>query len=225
MKISYDTSKFDREMKNIFDYSLGFFEGIEAGKEKFLENVAVGTIDYMKQFVDSMARVSPEILHHVYEWSMAGSPDARLFDLNYSVSSGGGISISSTFRQSVSVKRGSNVPFYDKARIMEYGIPVRIEPSKSKVLVFEEDGQTVFTQKPISIPSPGGEATTGSLERTLDIFIKQYFSQSFLSASGIMDRIQDVSVYKKNLSSGAKQGRARGKQIGYSWIVKAGVIS
>jgi hypothetical protein len=155
---------------------------------------------------------------------MTGSPDARLFDLSYTATKGG-ISITSTFRQSATIKSGSNVPFYDKARIMEYGLPVRIAPSKSKVLVFEDNGETVFTQKPISISNPGGQQTTGSLQRSLDLFIKQYFSQSFLTSSGIMDRIQDVSAYKRNLSIGASQGRTIGKKTGYSWIVKAGVIS
>ena len=221
MKLYFDSKQFEKEMKNIVEYSVGFLNGIQEGKTKFFSNLAQGTIEQLKQFVDSMARIDPEILHHVYEWGMTGSPAARLFDLNYSVK-GSGLSINSTFRQSISVKDGSKVPFYDKARIMEFGIPVTINPRR--VLVFEDNGETIFTKQPVTITNPGGELTTGSFERVLDMFINQYFSQSFLNASGIMDKIQDLSIYKKNLATGAKLGKGYGKKIGYSWIARAGVI-
>ncbi len=223
MKLKYQNENFNRDMKNIVEYTLGFLDGVQLGKEKFLSNLASGTINYMKEFVDSMARVNPDVLHHVYEWGMTGSPDARLFDLNYNVT-GAGISINSTFRQSMVAKSGSSVPFYDKARIMEYGLPVTISPRKSDVLVFEQDGQTIFTKNPVTVPNPGGELVRGSLERTLNTFIQQYFSQSFLYSSGIIDKIKDVSAYKKNLAMGAKLGKAKGKQVGYSWIIRAGVV-
>lgn len=223
MKLVYDNAKFLKEMKNITDYSLGFFDGIELGKNKFLSNLASGTIRAMKEFVDSVARVNPEILHHVYEWGATGSPEARLFDIDYTVT-GAGISMNSTFRQSMSIKNGSNVPFYDKARIMEYGIPVTIKPKQASVLAFEQDGETVFTSKPVTVRNPGGDLTRGSLESTLNMFIQQYFSQSFLISSGIMDKIKNTSAYRRNLAIGAKLGRAKGKQVGYSWIVNAGVI-
>lgn len=211
-------------MKNITEYSLGFLDGIELGKEKFLSNLASGTIQYMKEFVDSMARVSPQVLHHVYEWNRTGSPEARLFDLEYSIVNGG-ISINSTFRQSIAIKAGSNVPFYDKARVMEYGMPVTIKPKRAKALAFESNGEQVFTKNPVTVSNPGGDFVQGSLERTLDIFINQYFSQSFLMASGIIDKIKDTSDFKKNLPLGAKLGRGRGKQVGYSWIIKAGTVN
>lgn len=223
MKVVYETTNFAKDMRNIAEYSFGFLDGVNLGKEKFLSNLAFGVIEYMKQFVDSMARVSPEILHHVYEWGRTGSPEARLFDLEYSIK-GDGISINSTFRQSSTVRSGSTVPFYDKARIMELGLPVTIRPKRSNVLVFEKDGQTVFTQNPVTVSNPGGELVQGSFERTLDTFINQYFRQSFLMSSGIIDKIQDTSDFTKNLPLGAKLGRARGKSVGYSWIVKAGVI-
>lgn len=220
MKLNFDSAQFEKEMKNIVEYSIGFLGGVQEGKQKFLNNLAVGTIDQLKAFIDSMARIDPEILHHVYEWGMAGSPAARLFEIDYSVDQGG-LSINSTFTQSMSVKSGSNVPFYDKARIMEYGIPVTITPKR--VLVFEDQNQTVFTSKPVVVQDPGGNLTTGSFGKVLDMFINQYFSQSFLNSSGIMDKIQDLSAYKKNLASGAKLGKGRGRKVGYSWIVSAGI--
>jgi hypothetical protein len=221
MKLYFDSKQFEKEMRNVIEYSVGFLDGVQEGKTKFFSNLARGTIDQLKQFIDSIARIDSEILHHVYEWGMTGSPSARLFDIDYTVTNMG-LSLNSTFRQSISVKNGSTVPFYDKARIMEFGIPVTITPKR--VLVFEDNGETIFTKKPVVITDPGGEATTGSFSRVLDMFINQYFSQSFLNASGIMDKIQDLSIYKKSLATGAKLGKGYGKKIGYSWIARAGVV-
>lgn len=223
MAITFDTAKFSKEMNNILNYSLGFLEGIERGKKVFLNNLGQSTIELMKQFVDSNARVNPEALHHMYEWEQTGSPAARLFDINYSVTSSG-LSIGSTFRQSTSVKKGSYSAFYDKARIMEYGIPVTISPSRSKVLVFEENGETVFTQKPVNIPNPGGKAVAGSFERTLDSFMNLYFTQAFLRSSGILKYFSDTTLFKRSIPAGARLGRSKGIDVGYRWIANAAIV-
>jgi hypothetical protein len=223
MKPNFDTKKFMKDMNNIMDYSSGFLEGVSAGKRQFLDNLGKQTIEAMKEFVDSMARVDKEMLHHVYEWNQTGSPNSRLFDIDYTVSNLG-LSLKSTFSQSVSIQNGSNTPFYDKARIMEYGIPVTIRPKAAKVLSFtDENGERVFTPNTVVVAKPGGDSVQGSFERSLDVFMSQYFTQSFLNASGIIDKLKDTSIYKKNLSSGAKMGRSRGKEIGYRWIVNAGI--
>lgn len=223
MRVQIDDKKFQRDMDNILKYSLGFFEGVHSGKRVFLENLGQSTITAMKEFVDSMARVDPEMLHHVYEWYQVGSPNARLFDLNYSVTSLG-LSIGSTFRQSTSVQNGSNTPFYDKARIMEEGIPVVIAPKTSKVLAFTDNGEQVFTREPVRVQNPGGTAVQGSFERVFDIFMRNYFSQSFLNVSGILDKLRDVSIYKENLPAGKQRGRSKGREIGLRWITNAGVM-
>lgn len=222
--LKVDSKKFDKEMRNLVDYSLGFLSGVESGKKKFLENLGKSTIEGMKEFIDSMARVDKEMLHHVYEWNKTGSPDARLFDIDYTISNLG-LSIKSTFRQSQSIKDGSTVPFYDKARIMEEGIPVVIKPRKASVLSFDDNGEQIFTKNPVKIESPGGEATTGGFEQVFDMFMSQYFTQAFLSSSGILDKLRDISIYKKNIRSGVRSGKTKGKEIGYRWITNAGVIN
>jgi hypothetical protein len=225
MRVTFDSKKFKRDMDNIVDYSVGFLDGINSGKKVFLSNLGRSTIIGLKEFIDTMARVDPEALHHVYEWNQTGSPAARLFDLDYTVSNLG-LSLKSTFRQSVSVANGSSVPFYNKAMIMESGSPVTIRPVRAEVLKFtDEDGNEVFTKNPVRIENPGGTAVQGAFEHTLDIFVNQYFSQSFLNASGIIDKLKDISIYNKNFASGAKLGRSRGMQIGYRWIINAGVIN
>lgn len=222
--VQFDTKKFMKDMNNIVEYSVGFLQGVEGGKRAFLDNLGKSTIDSMKEFIDSVARTDPEALHHVYEWSMTGSPEARLFDIDYTVSNYG-LSLKSTFRQSSSIKPGSKEPFYNKAKIMEEGISVVIKPKRAEVLRFQDDnGEDVFTRNPIVVDSPGGSAVSGSFEKTFDMFVSNYFSQAFLNASGIIDKLKDLSIYKRNLAAGSRSGRPRGKEIGYRWIVNAGVI-
>jgi len=220
MKSKIDDALFMKKMNNIVKYSEGFLNGIHSGKNQFLEGLGIKTIETLKQYVDSNARVNPQALHHVYEWTRTGSPQARLFDIDYTVSNLG-LSLRSTFRQSASVKQGSKQPFYDKARIMENGIPVVIRPRNSEVLVFEENGQTVFTKNPVSIDNPGGQLVQGSFERTFDSFFKSYFSQSFLRSSGILDYLKKPTAYKKNFSAGSNSGKSTGISTGYRWIINA----
>lgn len=221
MSITFNTKTFNKDMLNMIEYSLGFLDGINGGKQAFLEQLGQTVIDALKIYIDSNARVNPQLMHHMYEWYQTGSPDARLFDINYQVK-GNGISFGSTFRQSSTIKDGSNKPFYDKAKIMENGISVVVRPRNADMLVFEVDGEKVFTKNPVRIDNPGGNVE-GQFEMTFDSFFNQYFTQSFLRSSGILDHLNDISVYKTNLPSGKKMGKSKGYQVGYNWITRAGV--
>ena len=213
----FDTTQFTREMNNIVQYSMGFLEGAQKGKTVLFQKIGVETIELMKQFIDSNARANPSALHHVYEWYQTGSPDARLFDLQYTISNLG-LSFRSTFSQSTSVREGSKVPFYDKARMMEAGVSITVRPRSANVLKFNVDGEDVFTPNPVEIKQPGGEAVAGSFERVFDSFFGNYFTQSFLRVSGLLDHLSDASVFKKNLSSGKRSGKAAGLATGFRWI-------
>lgn len=216
MKVSLDSRAFEREMNNIIQYSFGFLEGAQKGKTKFLESLGKETIKVLKQYIDSNARISPTTLHHVYEWYRTGSPAARLFDIDYTVSNLG-LSIKSTFRQSTSIQNGSTVPFYNKANIMENGIPVTIRPRRAQALKFQIDGEDIFSKSPVTVNNPGGNTEKG-FERVFDTFMSKYFTQSFLRNSGIIDNIKNPVSYKKNLNAGKKFGKSSGVQVGYRWI-------
>jgi hypothetical protein len=220
--ISFNSAKFKKEMNNIVDYSIGFLDGIEKAKPLFLRNMGMQTVELMKEFIDSNARVNPEMLHHIYEWNQTGSPNARLYEISYTVSSLG-LSFKSSFSQSSSIKDGSRTPFYDKARIIENGIPVVIRPKTAQVLAFENNGETVFTKGPITVENPGGTAAQGGFEKVLDMFFNKYFSQAFLRVSGIAQYIENPQVYKKNLQAGKRVGRSHGVSTGYRWIANAGL--
>ena len=220
MRVTTNLKQFESQMNNIVKYSIGFLDGVENGKTIFLKNLGLGTIQALAAYVDVSAKGNPRALHHVYEWYQTGSPSARLFDLDYTVSNLG-LSINSTFKQSRTLREDSNEPFYNKALIMERGVPVTITPKKSSVLVFEEGGETIFTKNPITVRSPGGDEVRGSFEKTVDEFILRYFKQSFLRASGIYDYIKKPTLYKKNIKAGSKLGRSKGLDTGFKWIVNA----
>jgi hypothetical protein len=216
------TKSFVNDINNIIEYSLGFLDGVQKGKPQFLKSLGAETLEMLKQFIDSSARTDPELLAHMYEWNMVGDQSSRLYDLDFSVS-GTGLTFSSGFRQSSSIKSGSNVPFYDKARIMEYGIPVKITPRKADVLAFNVDGQDVFTKNPVLVDTPGGQYAKGGFEKTVDQFFSKYFSQAFLRASGIVSYLERPIAFRQNLAAGKRGGKLVGINTGYKWIAQAGV--
>ena len=221
MRVSLNSTAMQKSLQNIVNYSFGFLEGAQSGKKAMLDNLGKGTIEALGQYIDAMARGDQYAMHHVYEWYQTGSPAGRLFDLNYTVSNAG-LSLKSSFRQSTTVSEDSTEPFYDKARIMEQGIPVTISP-KRKALVFEEGGETIFVSRPITINNPGGTAVQGAYERVFDSFFKNYFTQAFLKSSGLFEYISKPVLYKKNVLAGSKGGRSVGKKVGYTWIANATV--
>jgi len=221
--IRFDNKAFKKEMKNIVDYSVGFTEGIQKGKTEFLKSLGSEVSEIASQFIDSNARVSPETLHHVYEWYKNGSPEARLFDINYTVSNIG-LSFISSFRQSSTIKQGSNEPFRNKASIMEEGTAVVIKPRNSEVLRFEVNGEVVYTRNKVVVDNPGG-TTQGEFEKAFDMFFSRYFTQAFLNSGNLKQYFENPISYKKNLGRGKRGGKSVGLSTGYRWVANATVAS
>lgn len=216
----FDDTKFVNDMNSIIEYSFGFIDGAKKATPVFLKNLGSLIQQKMGDYVDVMARLEPQKLKHVYEFGMNGIESGRLFDIAYRVS-GNGLSINSSFRQS-SVAGQSGQIFYNKAKIMEEGIPVTIKP-KRKVLVFDDNGELVFTQKPVTVKDPGGPQAQGGYENTIRTFVQSYFSQSFLHATGLDKHLSEPTYYKSGLSSAKVGGRAAGERQGYEWLAKAGI--
>lgn len=222
MIVTTNIKNFQKTMNNVVDYSLGFIDGVHGGKKTFLNNLGMGVITVLGQYIDSSARANSEALHHVYEWYQTGSPNARLFDLKYTTSNIG-LSVNATFKQSRTLSEDGTVPFYNKAKIMENGIPVTIKP-KRIALRFNAGGEEVFTRRAVNVRNPGGEEVQGSFERTFDEFMRFYFTQGFLRASGIFAYIKKPQVFKKNIAAGAKgNGKRVGYNTGFKWIANARV--
>ena len=221
ISVKINNKKFTRDMNNLMGYSIGFMTGVKRGQGLFFKGLGATVLETLRQYIDSNARVAPQMLHHIYEWNQTGSPDARLFDLRYTVT-GVGLSVDSKFKQSRSIKDGSKVPFYDKARIMEDGIPVTISP-KNKVLAFTVDGEEVFTSSPVTVQSPGGNVE-GQYEKVFDSFFNTYFKQSFLASTGILAYLENPVDFSKNFSRGKRGGYNLGLQVGTQWMAKAGIL-
>ena len=223
LKVVMDSRQFQKEINNIVNYSTGFLEGVQMGKTELYMSLAPKISEMASQFVDANAKMSPELLHHIYEWEKVGSPAARLFDIDY-VISGAGITFTSSLKQSSSIKQGSNVPFYNKATIMEQGVGVTITPKRSSVLRFEIDGQEVYTSREVRVENPGGQ-TQGQFDKVINNFFGVYFRQSFLNSSGLLQYFKSPKVYNKNISSAKRGGRSLGVKTGYQWVANAGRIA
>jgi hypothetical protein len=221
INLEFDTKQFAKDMDNITAYAVGFLEGAERGRKDMMWAVGESTKEILENYIDSNARVAPDLLHHVYEWYMTGSPQARLFEIT-ARSGASTIEFDANFTQSKSLKSGAKKPFYNKALVMEKGIPLTIRPRESKVLAFEDDGEQVFTAGPVTIQDPGGPLVQGSFERTFEAFFQNYFSQSFLRVSGLEDRLENVQAFVRNMSKGQRLGKAAGNSVGYRWITGKG---
>jgi hypothetical protein len=221
MRVRFDGRQFAKDMKNIMNYSAGFLDGVQMGKQQLMHSLGVQTLEVLKTYIDSNARTNPAMLHHVYEWNQTGSPDARLYDIDYSISNLG-LSFRSSFRQSSTIQNGSNTPFYNKAKIMEEGIPVKIRPKQAQALRFVQDGEEVFVKSEVTIENPGGNVQ-GKFEEVFDNFFNKYFTQAFLRVSGIAAHLENPVAYKNNLAAGKRMGRSKGVSTGYRWIANAGV--
>jgi hypothetical protein len=217
IKVKFNDKDLFRDITNIIEYARGYVEGAEKGKPILLAQLGAATIEMAKEFIDVNARMDPQRLHHVYEWYLTGSPEARLYDLDYTVNRDS-VFFTYQFKQSQSVSRGSTVPFYNKAQVMESGMPVTIKTRSANVLAFEDNGETFFRPGPIVVDKPGG-AVAGQFGKVLDMFFNQYFRQSFLKASGIAYNLESPAEFHKNLRK--NKGRADGIKAGYNWIVGA----
>jgi len=222
INVQFNDKTFLKEMMNIVAYSEGYLEGIHKGKTVFLQEIAKDAIQMFKDFVDQNARIDPQMYHHIYEWYQVGSPDARLFDIEYSASNGG-LTFNGTLSQSKTVQQGSYTPFYDKADVMEKGLPVLIKPVKSSILTFTINGEQVFTPNEVIVEHPGGTKVAGAFEHIFDMFFKQHFTQSVLESTGIKEYMQNSKLYKENLYAAKTGGKAKGIEIGYNWITKVGI--
>jgi hypothetical protein len=220
LSLTIDSRQFQKEINNIMQYSTGFLDGVQKGKSAFYMDLAPKIAELASQFVDVNSRMSPELLHHIYEWHKVGSPEARLIDIDYKITKIG-ITFTSSLKQSQSIKNGSNVPFYNKAKIMEEGIAVTIRPKKANALRFEVDGQEIFTSSEVTVDNPGGQ-TKGQFENVLNNFFGVYFRQSFLNSSGLLQYFKTPNTYKKNLGSAKRGGRSLGLKTGYQWVANAG---
>jgi hypothetical protein len=148
-------------------------------------------------YVDAQARSYTERLHHVYEWSKPGNPSARLWKLDMGNYRGYDMTIGYSFKQSRSTVPSTTslkkYVFKEKARIMEYRIPVTIKPKAASVrLAFEgRDGKLVVLPKGmiVRVANPGGNKVFSGFGKTYERFMKGAMVASSIDDSGVKPRV------------------------------------
>lgn len=215
--VTFDDTMFQKEMKNLMAYSEGFLDGAKANRGNLMKNLGIELRELVAQFIDSNARIDPQRLHHVYEWYQTGSPDARLFEIDYFIM-GNGLTMKGTLTQSNSVAKKSTEPFYNKAKIMESGTPVTIRPKNAQALAFNINGEDIFTSKPVTVKDPGGEDVQGSFFETFKTFFRTYASQSLLDITGLAIQLRYPKDFDRNFPAGKTGGRSLGYTVGSRWI-------
>ena len=148
-------------------------------------------------YVDAQARSHTSRLHHVYEWKRPGDPSARLWSLDMTPSAGYNMSLSYSFKQSRSTVPNTRslkkYVFKEKARIMEYRIPVVIKPKAASIrLAFEgSNGKLVVLPKgqSVRVKNPGGNNVYAGFGRTYERFFKGNMVRESIEDSGVRQAV------------------------------------
>jgi hypothetical protein len=223
-----DPKPFKRDMQNLIDYTLGTLEGVQKGKYQYMQKMGVKVAAILEEYMDSVAKMEPDTMHHVYEWDKVGQKTARLFKIVPTYTKEG-MTFSSIFTQSKSLQksRGSKIPFRDKAFIMENGIRVDIYPRGELLLRYYDEKVGWTTSYHSRVENPGGTEVVGRFGSNFRTFFATYLSQSKLLETGML--VKPFSkAYAKNYRGQALQkgkvrsgGRLKGIETGYKWMIGA----
>ena len=210
-----------KKLNNTVKYSNGFVAELNKNKALLNQKVGATSIAAFYDYLDGLARSHPGMLHHVYEWGEVGNPMERLYDLSLQVNNTSAV-IDAEFLQSNIPSQDGGEPFYNKAIIMEEGIPVTINEKNAKALAFTINGEEYFRVGPITIANPGGEQTRGSFVEAFNEFYGSYFTNVYLPAIRFYDYFSNPKVYEDYFASGTNGGgSATGRAAALSWIAKA----
>jgi hypothetical protein len=164
---------------------------------------------YFESYVDHLARVNPTKYHHVYEPGQSGDPRARLFKSSVTSDKNKAV-LQYTFLPS-RIPGESGQVFKSKAFIMESGTPVTITPKRAKSLVFEVDGELVFSKQSY-VANPGGVAVQNSFTETFNLFMTSRANEVLIEL-GFYERIErailsETKLVLRKISSGTISGMA-----------------
>ncbi len=148
---------------------------------------------YFDAYVDAAARMDPSRYHHIYEFGMTGSKNGRLFKSSIK---NGEISYS---LQDASVPNNNGYPFTKKAFVMEAGRPVVINPNSSTLLVYELNGETIFSEGSV-VQSPGGAYVAGAFNKIFSDFFRSGMPAKALEEFGFFKEII-LGIEKESMSA------------------------
>lgn len=221
LSVKFNSNKLNKTLNNTSQYGLGFLDGIEMEQVIFNKFLAGFISEALGKYIDSRARMNPKMLHHVYEPNQVGDSNARLFKFNVTTSKNF-ISFTGSFLPSKKSSSENGEPFKDKANIMENQISFTISPKRSNVLVFEDEGETVFTSNSIFIEHPGGDEVAGSFGTVVDDFFSNYLKNALLKP--LISDLKTADEFTKNFAAGTKNGKPSGIKAGRKYLQVFGGI-
>lgn len=213
--VKIDGSELNKILSNTVQYSQGFLDGIQQERLMFNRFLGGYTVEALYKYIDVKARSNPHALHHVYEPNSVGNENYRLYKFNV-MPRVNSIAFTGSFLPSSIASDTSSEPFIDKANIMENSISVVISPKNSDVLVFEDQGETVFTRNSIVIEHPGGDEVAGAFGEVIDDFFTNYFTNALLSP--LLKELQTADEFATNFAAGTRGGRAVGVRAGRKYF-------
>lgn len=151
---------------------------------------------YFDAYVDHVAKIDSYRYHHIYEFGRVGSKDGRLF--KSTVRNG---SVSYSLIES-SVPNQNGQVFARKAFVMESGERLVITPKNSSLLVYEIDGEKVFSKESI-VQNPGGQYVKGAFASIFEEFFRSNLPANALKEFGFYDTIQKAMLAESNSVSKA----------------------
>lgn len=221
IKMKVHTKELDTLMRNVVDYTDGFLKETTAQKKTIASKIGKASIDEFYRYLDSLASTNREMLHHVYEWGQVGNPTQRLFELKMNLKANSA-EIISNFLESTSSPDSSDHVFWNKAEIMEEGIPVVINEIEAQALFFEVDGQEFFRMGPIVIQNPGGEEVRGQFVAQFEEFYNNYLEAVYLRSIKFYDHFKNPKAYYEGFRSGSKGGgKGAGRISALKWVLSA----
>lgn len=150
---------------------------------------------YFDAYLDHIAKIDSYRYHHIYEFGMTGSSSGRLF--KSSIRNG---VISYSFIDA-SKPNNNGYMFSKKAFVMEAGSPLEITPKNSKYLVYDLNGELVFSSKSV-VMNPGGKYVAGAFQQIFEEFFNSTLPNKALKEFGFYDTIEQA--IGKESSSAAK---------------------
>jgi len=217
ISVRINSTGFSKKIEDSIDYSRGFLQGVNMEKITFMRFLAGYTREALYKYIDSRSRANPNALHHVYEPNQVGNSEARLYKFEI-IPTLTKITFIGEFLPSSVPSENSREAFVNKASIMENGIAITITPKNSDVLVFENDGELVFTRNAITIDHPGGDAVAGSFGEVVDQFFTQYLTNALLRP--LFKDLSTADEFVKSFSTGT---RAAGVRAGRKYLEVSGV--
>lgn len=220
IKVKFDGKEAMKMLNNLVDYSDGFIKETKAQQKTVASKLASTSIDAFYDYLDTLARTNPGMLHHVYEWGAVGDPGGRLVELKKRLT-GQSALIDAEFITSSSIPEGGTEPFYEKAEVMEEGIPVTVQAVQAQAMFIQYNGDEFFRVGPIVIENPGGEGVRGSFVATFEEFYNTYFEDVYLRAIRFYDHFENPTAFSSNFGAAVKSGNAAGigRTTALKWIM------